>query len=711
VLSISIAFISGLGAWVLAAVIVSTGTEAGSVAAAVLAFGLALAGVAAGTQLFARMRRYSGHRTSLPAVFALATIGWLDWLLASVAFLACLRSTGPLASPVDTIRLFFLGQAIGLASLVPGGFGSADAFWIAHLAAPVSTSTAALLVYRFIYYVIPWAAASLMLLSWATRRASKRIELARRSVAGLVGAGGVLMLLSTASPALHARMLVAEQTIPLLLVEASTITAALTGLLLLVVARGLARGYRVALGLTITILMLAAVSSILKGLDYEEALILSGLAVAAWSQSPLFDRESHGNWFEARDFGLAVLALGLFIVFGAFSFHLTPETFSRFTRFGYMFEGARFLRAAGILALAVIVAGLYLLLRVPVRFTSPNRLEIDRALATYGALGRGTSFLTVANGDKAIFTDDERGMCLYRTVGPYLVVLGDPAVRGSAETGEFLNELFALAGELDRTPVFYQVSLEWIPALHDRGYIFFKLGEEAQVMLERVTLDGPAGKLYRQMLRRAERDGLRFRVLAPEEAAARLPELAAISDEWLQAKRARERQFSIGFFDEEYLRRFPCAVVEQCAEGGEEPRLVAFANLLPGPGREELSIDLMRYRGVSSNLMDFLFISLLLHGKAEGYQRFNLGMAPLATVGQVRGAHLRERLASLLFQHGEHWYNFQGLRFYKEKFDPEWAPRYLAYQNAWEWPAVMTNVSALIAGGWAGIVLPKKGKS
>ncbi len=106
--------------------------------------------------------------------------------------------------------------------------------------------------------------------------------------------------------------------------------------------------------------------------------------------------------------------------------------------------------------------------------------------------------------------------------------------------------------------------------------------------------------------------------------------------------------------------------------------------------------------------MDFLFVSLFLHGKAEGYKRFNLGMAPLASVGQAQGAHARERLAGLLFQHGENWYNFQGLRFYKQKFDPEWVPRYLAYQNAWEWPAVMTNVSALIAGGWARIMLPAR---
>src|SRR5207344_26626 len=132
--------------------------------------------------------------------------------------------------------------AIGLASLVPGGFGSSDAYWIARLATPAAVTTAALVAYRLIYYVLPWAAASLVLLSWATRRLSRRIELARRLVAGLVAAGGALMLVSTASPALFARLQMLEQAVPLPIVEVSHVAAALTGILLLVLARGLAKG-------------------------------------------------------------------------------------------------------------------------------------------------------------------------------------------------------------------------------------------------------------------------------------------------------------------------------------------------------------------------------------------------------------------------------------------------------------------------------------
>src|SRR5262249_17403271 len=162
------------------------------------------------------------------------------------------------------------------------------------------------------------------------------------------------------------------------------------------------------------------------------------------------------------------------------------------------------------------------------------------------------------------------------------------------------------------------------------------LGEEANVHLDRVTLDGSQGKLYRQILRRGERDGLRMRILAPVDVAAVLPELRDVSDEWLEAKHQRERQFSIGFFDEEDLQRFPCAVVEKDPfdplRSLRPGRIVAFANLLRDPAHGELSVDLMRYRTDAPNVMDFLFVSLFFHAKENGYKRFNLGMAPLASV-------------------------------------------------------------------------------
>lgn len=701
VLAVTLAFSSGLAGWTTAVLLVDrTGVDALWLAPAAL--GLSVVYVSMAHLIIGRWRdgRVPTDWRRMPA---LAAIGWVDWLLASAVFVVCLRASGS-AEPVGRLaQTFFLGQVIGLVSLVPGGFGSSDAFWIAHLPLAQSQAAAVMLAYRLVYYVVPWAGASLLLLSWATSRAQHRIELARRVVGGLVGGGGLLIMLSSASPALYARLPLLEQFIPLPLVEAGHVAAALAGLLLLVLARGLARGYRAAFRLTLVLLTIAACGAILKGFDWEEAVVLGVLFVATWSQAVLFDRPSRGDWIEGPDVMLAASALTMFIVFGVLSHRVSAETFDRWTHIGYRMQAPRFLRTAGSLALAVSAGAVYLLLRAPVRFTRPDATELERVMALHARLGGSTNPLLIATGDKSAFVDGERGFCLYRTIGPYVVVFADPVVRSVQERTAFLDAFFAFAGELDRRPVFYQISLEWIPVLHDRGYDFFKLGEEAQTHLPRITLEGHAGKMYRQVLRRAERDGVRFRVLSSDEVPVHLDELEAISNDWLRTKGLAERQFSLGFFDRAYLSRFPCAVVET----REAPhRIVAFANLLEGPQQQELSVDLMRHRSDGPSVMDFLFVSLFLYGKEQGYARFNLGMAPLASVGTQRGAHARERLARVLFQRGEQWYNFQGLRAYKDKFDPEWMPRYMAYQNAWEWPVAIAYVSALIAGGWNMVLMP-----
>jgi len=424
------------------------------------------------------------------------------------------------------------------------------------------------------------------------------------------------------------------------------------------------------------------------------------LAAAAWSQSSLFTRPSRGTWLERRDVAVAAGALIAFVLFGAFAHRITADALHRWWRVGYTVEASRFVRTAAVLALGVAAAALYVVLRVPVRFARPPDDRIERALALHARHGGGSAALTVANGDKEICFLGDRGFCLYRIAGPFLVVFADPVVATAPDRPALVDAVLALADQTDRRPVFYQISVDWMPPLHDRGFAFFKLGEEALVPLERIGLEGHAGKLNRQILRRGERDGLFFEVLPPDVVAGRLTELRQVSDDWLASKGTAERQFSIGFFDEPYLRRFPCAVV-RAADG----RLLAFANLLECPGRGELSIDLMRYRSdAPRGTMDYLLLSVMLHGRREGYAWFNLGMAPLSNVGGAPEAHRRERLARLLFRHGEPWYNFRGLRAYKEKFDPEWVPRYLAYERGWEWASALAHVGALVAGGWGRVL-------
>jgi phosphatidylglycerol lysyltransferase len=91
-------------------------------------------------------------------------------------------------------------------------------------------------------------------------------------------------------------------------------------------------------------------------------------------------------------------------------------------------------------------------------------------------------------------------------------------------------------------------------------------------------------------------------------------------------------------------------------------------------------------------------------GKANGFRSFNLGMAPLSGFETHALAPLWAKAGAMLYRHGEHFYNFQGLRQYKEKFDPVWRPRYLASPAGLALPRILTNVASLIAGGLGGVI-------
>jgi phosphatidylglycerol lysyltransferase len=151
-----------------------------------------------------------------------------------------------------------------------------------------------------------------------------------------------------------------------------------------------------------------------------------------------------------------------------------------------------------------------------------------------------------------IYFWENRGFCLYRTLGGYMVVFSDPSIPSGMERW-FMRNLLQQAAELDRDLVFYQISAHWIPVLHDFGYSFFKLGEEAIVDFHSFSIQGNKGKAMRNVLNRLRNDGYRFEILPPEKAAQHLPELREISEEWLRSKRTGEKQFSIGHFDAMYL--------------------------------------------------------------------------------------------------------------------------------------------------------------
>ena len=113
----------------------------------------------------------------------------------------------------------------------------------------------------------------------------------------------------------------------------------------------------------------------------------------------------------------------------------------------------------------------------------------------------------------------------------------------------------------------------------------------------------------------------------------------------------------------------------------------------------------MRYhRDAPANVMEALIVHLLMWGQEQGYRWFALGMAPMSGFERSPIAPLRARAGNFLYEHGGRLYNFQGLRAYKEKFNPVWEPHYLVYPGGLKLPRIAADVSALVAGGYGRIL-------
>ena len=119
---------------------------------------------------------------------------------------------------------------------------------------------------------------------------------------------------------------------------------------------------------------------------------------------------------------------------------------------------------------------------------------------------------------------------------------------------------------------------------------------------------------------------------------------------------------------------------------------------MPNYDNKTVGIDLMRLIPNPPNgTMDAVFYSFINWAKEQGYKEFNLGMAPLSNVGVNKFSKVKERMGRYVFNYGNKIYSFKGLRRYKEKFDPTWHGRYLAYPASSKLPSTLVDLAKLVA--------------
>lgn len=639
----------------------------------------------------------------------------VDWAIAA-AILYVLLPGGVHLSFLGYLGIFVLSQSLGVLSHMPGGLGVFDTAILLLLEdrVPAPQLLGALVAYRAIYYMLPLCAA---LLLFGANEMQIRREQVRR-VAQFLGGwvpqlaptvlatttfiGGALLLFSGATPAVPERLLWLDRFFPLPVLELSHFAGSLIGMGLLLLSRGLQRRLDAAYQLTTFLLAMGMITSLLKGFDYEEAILLAIMLALLIPSRPYFYRSASliSQRFSFPWVVAIVLVLTASIWLGIFMHKHVEYSSELWWQFELSKEASRSMRATVAAAVSAFCIALVQLMRPsPPEPGLPGPEEITRAKAVIQEAEDTEANLALLGDKDLLFSKSGRSFLMYGVAGRSWVALGDP-VGLEEEKPELAWAFRELSDRHDGWTVFYEVGVKSLPLYLDMGLTLSKLGEEGRVPLQDFNLEGGEQKPFRHLVNKMEKTGVSFSVISPREVEALIPEMKKISDTWLAEKSTREKRFSLGYFNPEYLIHFPSAVVRD-----PQGRLLAFANLWQGGRKEELSLDLMRYSPEApKSVMDYLFLRLMMWGAQQHFHWFNLGMAPLSGLSDRSLTPFWNKLGVLLFRYGEHFYNFQGLRKYKEKFHPVWEPKYLASPGGLVLPRILTNIASLISGGLGGVV-------
>ncbi|HWR54795.1 MAG TPA: phosphatidylglycerol lysyltransferase domain-containing protein [Bryobacteraceae bacterium] len=523
---------------------------------------------------------------------------------------------------------------------------------------------------------------------------------------------GLLNLESVIGPALPERYRLVRETFPLEFIRASRFITLVTGFALVIVSINIRKRKKRAWQAATFLAASSVVFHLTKGLDYEEATVSAILLALLWWARRAFTVRSGAPDWRSRLLGLTV-AGALAAGYGVAGFWLLePREFGLDFTIGDAIRrtfliltfadpglapkthyAVWFLNSLHVMMASAVGYSCWQMFRPALyRFhTYPH--ERQRAAGLVAAHGRSTlDFFKVWPDKSFFFTPGETAFVAYRVANGFAVVLGDP-VGPEEEAAAAIAGFRQYCEERDWGVAFYQAMPDFMTLYRAAGFNKLKIGDDAIVDLDRFTIEGKRGKEFRSKVNQFERVGTRTKYYEPPIDAGVLAALREVSDDWLRIPGRRERGFTLGSFEEDYLRRTPIMTAE-AADG----RVLAFLNVIPG-GPGESTCDLMRRRSDAPNgIMDYLFVKMFQLAKERGYRKFNLGMAPMSGFQEREEASAQERAVHAFFQHLNFLFSYKGLRAYKAKFATNWEPRFVYYHNVLDLPRLalaLGKVSAM----------------
>jgi phosphatidylglycerol lysyltransferase len=522
---------------------------------------------------------------------------------------------------------------------------------------------------------------------------------------------GVVSLLSVINPSLPERLEILGNIFPLEFIHLTRSFTLLIGFALIVSAFNIFKRKKRAFQFALVLAAASVVFHMTKGLDYEEASVSLFLFVLLILSRKIFTVKStmpNLRWGTAH-FATAVVAVLFYGIAGFWlldkrhfdvNFHLTDAVRETFVFLAYIGDPdlkphthyARwFLDSLYLISSVGILYSLYALFR-PVRYKFmilPG--ERERAKLILEQYGRhALDYFKLWHDKSYFFSETQKAFLSYRVGSNFAVVLGDP-VGPESEMEGIICRFMSICRENDWGIAFHQTLPDFLHLYEKLGLNKLKIGDDAIVDLTGFTLSGKTGKSLRHTINKLEEEGIVTAYFEPPIQSAVLSQAKAISDSWLDIQGRRERTFTLGAFEPDYIRASPLF-----AAMDRDGLMQGFVNLIPSYKKGEATIDLMRRKSEAPHgVMDFVFIKLFQHLKDKGFERFNLGMSPMAGFQEGEEPTPEERAIHFFFQRMNFLFSFKGLHSYKAKFATSWEPRYVVYENLFDLPKHAIAINAV----------------
>lgn len=522
-------------------------------------------------------------------------------------------------------------------------------------------------------------------------------------LAGLaVAAVGVEGFLSAATPNLTSRGRLLDHLTGATVPSAAHLLALVASLALVVLAPRLWRGSRTALGLAGTWLGMLAILDLVKGLDYDEAMLTVCLMVLLLARRGSFSLGSRSRPRVA----VVVAALGAWAM--VWSAKLVEPlildrghtvTLALRHTFGHVLKSPLAhppLHPHWALLVELLVGCAIVVSLLALRsWTGPvghpegqDEHEARLAAELLARYGEDSISPFILRPDKSLHFA-AGGVLAYRTVGSTAIVSGDPvAPPGSA--AEVLGSFLERARRSGWSVVVWGSSSWHLQAYETLKLRHIRLGEEAFVDPADFTLEGRSVRKLRQSVNRLERRGWRVEACDGRELDPALTsEIEALRERW-RGGQPRIHGFAMGMGAFGASPR-PTDLFLLARSPDEE--LLAVMKFVGYRGR--LSLDEMHRVGQTPNgLNEALICRALELARERGVPEVSLNYAGLGHL--VRRGHAARGgvrlLARALSVFVGSRFQMAGLVQFDEKFNPQWRPRFLVYQSAAVLPMVALRV-------------------